>query len=77
MLLHHENLSPGDAEYERLLAAHRAEMEVLERNLDKERARQRDTLKEKVHSLVCFASRFTSTYSYLIRIKDLIAPPCK
>lgn len=48
MLLHHQNLTPGDAEYQKLLSAHKAEMEALERNLNSEKDRQKEALRKKV-----------------------------
>lgn len=48
MLLHHQNLTPGDAEYQKLLNAHKAEMEALEQNLNSEKDRQREALRKKV-----------------------------
>lgn len=44
--LHHKNLN--DAEYEKLLAAHRKEMEALGENLDKEKDRQKNALSERI-----------------------------
>ena len=44
--LHHPNIT--DAEYQKLLAKHKSEMAALERNLDEERDRQNNVLKEKV-----------------------------
>lgn len=48
MRLHHQNLTPGDAEYQKLLSAHKAEMEALERNLNSEKDRQKEALRKKV-----------------------------
>lgn len=48
MLLHHQNLTPGDAKYQKLLSAHKAEMEALERNLNSEKDRQKEALRRKV-----------------------------
>jgi hypothetical protein len=48
MLLHHQNLTPGDAEYQKLLAAHKSEMEALEKNLNSEKERQKEALRKKV-----------------------------
>lgn len=48
MLLHHQNLTPGDAEYQKLLSAHKAELEALERNLNSEKDRQKEALRKKV-----------------------------
>lgn len=48
MLLHHQNLTPGDAEYQKLLSAHKAEMEALERNLNSEKDRQKEALRKKI-----------------------------
>ncbi|XP_062603182.1 uncharacterized protein LOC134264959 [Saccostrea cucullata] len=48
MLLHHQNLTPADAEYQKLLAAHKSEMEALEKNLNSEKDRQREALRKKI-----------------------------
>lgn len=54
MLLHHQNLTPGDAEYQKLMSAHKAEMEALERNLNSEKDRQKEALRKKVRVKVVF-----------------------
>lgn len=55
MLLHHQNLTPGDAEYQKLLSAHKAEMEALERNLNSEKDRQKEALRKKVRVIEVLA----------------------
>lgn len=76
MLLHHQNLTPGDAEYQKLLSAHKAEMEALERNLNSEKDRQKEALRKKVRVKEVLAiSEKTSSYYMVLYYKkrlDLI-----
>ena len=52
ILLHGKNLS--EEEFEKLMKAHKAELQSLEANIDREKLRQKKTLKDKV----CHCSMF-------------------
>lgn len=47
MVLHGKNLS--EEEFEKLMKAHKAELQALEMNLDREKQRQNKTLADKVN----------------------------
>lgn len=59
ILLHGKNLS--EEEFEKLMKAHKAEIQSLEANLDREKQRQKKTLNDKV----CHCSMFHCENSYV------------
>lgn len=48
MLLYYQNLIFGDVEYQKLLSVYKVEMEVLERNFNLEKDRQKEVFRKKV-----------------------------
>ena len=70
ILLHGKNLS--EEEFEKLMKAHKAEIQALEANLDREKQRQKKTLNDKVrHCKICHCENSCARTAFLCPLLNI------